>query len=148
MLNWDGKENGTKINRCNSQKNKLQVQDTFFCNQQKNKLAHAAVAFYLSLPLFCTTTMLSCRTKMSNFLVTTYFYGFVEELSCVLTRYFVSCVHVRFYFSRTAAHFHLAGRQHYFSFSHLRFEFSCFSSYKIHLFCFQSLALALSLLST
>ena len=56
-------------------------------------------AFYLSLPLFCTTTMLSCRTKMSNFLVTTYFYGFMEELSCVLTRYFVSCVHVRFYFS-------------------------------------------------
>ena len=42
MLNWDGKENGTKINRCNSQKNKLQVQHTFFCNQQKNKLAHAA----------------------------------------------------------------------------------------------------------
>ena len=56
-------------------------------------------AFYLSLPLFCTTTMLSCRTKMSNFLVTTYFYGFMEELSCVLTQiYFVSCVHGRFYF--------------------------------------------------
>ena len=56
-------------------------------------------AFYFSLPLFCTTTMQSCRAKMSNFLVTTYFYGFMEELSCVLTQYFVSCVHVRFYFS-------------------------------------------------
>ena len=31
---------------------------------------------------------------------------------------------------------------------HCRFEFSCFSSYKIRLFCFQTLALALSLLST
>ena len=34
---------------------------------------------------------------------------FMEELSFVLTKDFVSCVHVRFYFF-TAAHFHLAGR--------------------------------------
>ena len=33
----------------------------------------------------------------------------MEELSHVLTKNFVSCVHVRFYFF-TAAHFHLAGR--------------------------------------
>ena len=32
-------------------------------------------AFCLSLPLFCTTTTLFCRTKKSNFLVTHYFYG-------------------------------------------------------------------------
>ena len=34
----------------------------------------------------------------------------------------------------------LAGRWH-FPLSHHRFELSCFSSYKIRLFCFQSLAL-------
>ena len=43
-------------------------------------------------PLFCTTTTLFCTTKTSNFLV-------MEELSYVFTQYFVSCVHVRFYFS-------------------------------------------------
>ena len=32
----------------------------------------------------------------------------MEELSYVLTQYFVSCVHVRFYFSLHAANFHLA----------------------------------------
>ena len=39
--------------------------------------------------MFCTTTTLFCTTKTSNFM---------EELSSVLTLYFVSCVHVRFYF--------------------------------------------------
>ena len=34
---------------------------------------------------------------------------FMDELSYVLTKDFVFCVHVRFYFF-TAAHFHLAGR--------------------------------------
>ena len=110
MLNWDGKENGTKINRIViRKKTNCKCNTLFFVISKKTNLLMQH-AFYLSLPLFCTTTMLSCRTKMSNFLVTTYFNGFVEELSCVLTRYFVSCVHVRFYFSRTAAHFHLAGR--------------------------------------
>ena len=37
--------------------------------------------------------MLFCRSKSSNVLVTHYFYG------GILTQYFVSCVHVRFYFS-------------------------------------------------
>ena len=61
---------------------------------------------------------------------------FMKELWHVLTQYFVSCVHVRFIF-------------HCRSFSpcwplafHSRFEFSCFSSYKICLFCLQSLFLS------
>ena len=77
MLNGDGNENGIKINRSNQQKYKLQVQHTFF----------------FSFAFFCTTTMLFCRSKSSNVLVTHYFYG------GILTQYFVSCVHVRFYFS-------------------------------------------------
>ena len=57
----------------------------------------------------------------------------MEELSYVLAKDFVFCVHVHFYFF-TAAHFHLAA-----SISHFltaAMKFSCFSS------------LALSLLST
>ena len=49
---------------------------------------------------------------------------FMEELSYMLTKDFVSCVHVRLYFV-TAAHFHLAGRYH-FSFSHHRYEIFMF----------------------
>ena len=55
----------------------------------------------------------------------------------MITKDFVSCVHVRFYFF-TAAHFHLAA-----SISHFltaAMEFSCFSSNEIRLLCFQSLA--------
>ena len=53
----------------------------------------------------------------------------------------------------TATHFHLAGHclsagRWHFSFSHRRYEISCFSSNEIRLLWFQSLALALSLLST
>ena len=54
----------------------------------------------------------------------------MEELSYVLTKKFVSCVHVRFYFF-TAAHFHLAA-----SISHFltaAMKFSCFSSNEIRL---------------
>ena len=51
----------------------------------------------------------------------------MEELSYVLTQYFVSCVHVRFYFSLPACRWH-------FSLSHSSFEFSYFSSYKIRPF--------------
>ena len=67
----------------------------------------------------------------------------MEELSYVLTQYFVSCVHVPFYFSLPLIFTWLAA-----SISHRRFEFPCFSSYEIRLLCFQELALGLSLLST
>ena len=75
--------------------------------------------FVFHLPLFCTTTTLRCfvRLKRQTSLLHIIF---LEELSYVLTQYFVSCVHVRFYF-----HCRL-----HFSFSHRRFEFSCFSSYQ------------------
>ena len=75
----------------------------------------------------------------------------------MLTKDFVSRVHVRFHFFNVA-YFHLAGRsllgapccrQHY-SFSHdtTTTKFSLFSSNEIRLLCFESLTLTLSLLST
>ena len=48
----------------------------------------------------------------------------MEELSYVLTKNFVACVPVRFYFSHTA-HFHLDGRWH-FLFSHRCYEIFMF----------------------
>ena len=63
----------------------------FFLISKKTNL-HVQHAFCLALPLFCTTTTLFCWTKSSNFVK-------LEELSYLLTQYFVSCVHVRFYFS-------------------------------------------------
>ena len=108
----------------------------------KKKFGRAARFFCLSLPLFYTTTMPFVPTKTSNFLFTHYF---LEELSYVLTKDFVSCVHVRFYFF-TAAHFHLAASISHFSTAAMKF--SCFSSNEIPLLCFQFLALALSLLFT
>ena len=99
MLNGDDNENGFKTNRSNQQKtnkqtNKLHVQQTFSSNQQKKKL------FF---PCRCFARLQRCfvrliETKQSSFLVTRHII-FMEELSCVLTQYFVSCVHVRFYFS-------------------------------------------------
>ena len=129
-----------QINRSNQQKNKLHVQHNFFLISKKTNL-HVQHPFCLSLPLFCTTKTLFCMTKPSNFLVTHYFYGGIVVCAYSIFCLLRSCSLLFF----TAAHFHLAGRQH-FSLSHSRFEFSCFSSYKIRLFCFQSLALALSLL--
>ena len=139
MLNGEGNENGIKINRSNTQKNKLHVQHTFFSNQQKKKQICTCSTLFVFFALFCTTTTLFCRTRTLNFLVTHYFYGGI--VVCAYPIFCLLCSSLLFF---TAAHFHLAGRQH-FSLSHSRFEFSCFSSYKIRLFCFQSLALALSL---
>ena len=76
----------------------------------------------------------------------------VEELSYVLTQNFVSCVHVRCYFF-TAANFHLAGLSlltaGIYHFLTAAMKYSCFFCYfnKFRLLCFQSLAIALSLLS-
>ena len=126
MLNGDGSEKTSRSIDLINKKTNLHVQH----------------AFCLFLPLFCTTTMQFCTTKTSNFLVTHFFYG--EIVVCDYQR-FGSRVHVLFYFF-TAAHFHLAA-----SISHFltaAMEFSCFSSNEIRHLCFQSLALALSLLST
>ena len=143
MLNGEGNENGIKINRSNQQKNKLHVQHAFFVISKKQICTCSALFVFLchcfaQLPLQRCFVGLKRQTSQLHII-------FMEKLSYVLTQYFVSCtVHASSLLFFTAAHFHLAGRQH-FSLSHSRFEFSCFSSYKIRLFCFQSLALALSL---
>ena len=126
-----------------SKKTNCTCSTLFFLISKKTNL-HVQHAFCLSLPLFCTTTTLFCRTKTSNFLVTHYFYGGI--VVCAYPIFCFLCSRSLLFF--TAAHFHLAVRQQHFSLSLRRFEFSCFSSYKIRFFCFQSLALALSLLST
>ena len=81
MLNGDDNENGFKTNRSNQQKNKLHVQHAF-----------------LSFPCRWFARLQRCFVRLkrqtSQLLII-----FIEELSCVLTQYFVSCVHVRFYFS-------------------------------------------------
>ena len=125
-----------------SKKTNCTCSTLFFLISKKTNL-HVQHAFCLSLPLFCTPTALFCRTKTSNFPVTHYFYGGIVVYAYPIVCLLCSCSLLFF----TAAHFRFAGRQHV-SLSHRRFECSCFSSYKIRLFCFQSLALALSLLST
>ena len=89
--------------------------------------------FVFPLPLFCTTTTLFCTTKTSNFLVTNYFYGEIVVSAYPIFCFQCSCSLLFF----TAAHFHLAGRQH-FSFSHRRFEFPCFSSNDFSITCSNS----------
>ena len=133
MLNGDDNENGFKTNRPHQQKNKLHVQHTFSCNQQKTNL-HVQHAF-LSFPCRCFARLQRCFVRLKRQTSQLHII-FMEELSYVFTQYFVSCVHVRFYFSP------------HFSFSHRRFEFPCFSFYEIRLLCFQYLALTLFLLST
>ena len=130
-----------------SKKTNCTCSTLFFLISKKTNL-HVQHAFCLSLPLFCTTTTLFCRTKTSNFLVTHYFYGGIVVCAYPIFCLLCSCSLLFF----TAPHFHLAGRSLLAaSISHCLtccFEFSCFSSYKIRPFCFQSLALAISLLST
>ena len=105
---------------------------TLFLLVAKSKFARAAHFFVFPLPLSCTTTTLFCTTKTSNFLVTPYFYG--GSVVCVYPIFCFLCSCLLLFF--TAAHFHLAGRQ-YFSFSHCRFQFPCFSPNEIRLPCFQ-----------
>ena len=142
MLNGDGDENGIKVNRSNQQKKNKFARAAhrffFFFQLAKNKCSRAARFFFLiskkkqictystlfclSFPLFGTTTMPFCTNETSNqFLVTHYFYGGIVVYTY---QRFCFCVHVHFYFF-TAAHFHLAGRQH-FSFPHLCHEIFMF----------------------
>ena len=79
MLNADDNEYGFKTNRCNQQKkkqtNKLHVKHTFSCN----------------FPCCCFVRLKRQASQLRQFLH--------ENNVYVLTQYFVSCVHVRFYFS-------------------------------------------------
>ena len=115
----------------------------FLISKKKKTNLHVLHALRLSFPLFCTTTTRFCRSKSSIFLVTHYFYRGMVVCAYPIFFFLCSCSFLFF----TAPHFHLGGRCH-FTLSHRRIEFSRFSSYKIRLFCFQSLTLALSPLST
>ena len=88
-----------------SKKTNCTCSTLFFLISKKTNL-HVQHAFCLSLPLFCTfkTLFFGLKRQTSQLHII-----FMEELSYLLTQYFVSCVHVRFYFF-TAPHFHLAGR--------------------------------------
>ena len=96
MLKGDNNENGFMTNRSNQQKNKLHVQHTFCSNQQKANL-HVQHPF-LSFPCRCFARLQRCFVRLKRQTSQLHII-FMEELSYVLTQYFVSCVHVRFYFS-------------------------------------------------
>ena len=96
MLNGDDNENGFKTNRYNQQKNKLHVHHTFSSNQQKTNL-HVKHPF-LSFPCRCFARLQRCFVRLKRQTSQLHII-FMEELSYVLTQYFVSCVYVRFYFS-------------------------------------------------
>ena len=132
MLNRDDNENGFKTNRSNQEKTNCTYSTLFLLISKKKKFARAARFFVFPLLWFCTTTTLFCTAKTSNFLVTHYFHGGI--VVCAYSIFCLLCSCSLLFF--TAAHFHLAGRQH-FSFSHRRFEFPCFSSYEIRLLYFQ-----------
>ena len=99
MLNRDDNEYGSKTNRTDQQKkktNKLHVQHTFSTNQE-NKFAHATHFFvFPSCRRFGRLQRWFVRLKRQT---SQFHIIFMEELSYVLTQYFVSRVHVRFYFS-------------------------------------------------
>ena len=162
MLNGDGNENGIKINRSNQQKKtNLHVQhNVCFSNQQKinvhvqhaffflisknNKFARAALFFvFLSrclARLQCRFVRIKRQTSSQLLII------FMEELSYIITKDFVSVFMFTFIFSLPLIFTLLASSISHFLTSAMKF--SCFSSYEIFLLCFQSLALALSLLST
>ena len=94
MLNGDGNENGVKINRSNQQKNKLHV---CTCNTLFVFLCH------------CFPQLQRCFVGL-NHQTSQLHVIIMEELSYVLTQYFVSCVHFRFYFSLPLIFTLLAGR--------------------------------------
>ena len=118
------------------EKKRICTCSTLFFLISKKQICRCSTLFCLSLPLFCTTTMPFCTTKTSNFLVNIIF---MEELSYVLIKDIVSCVHVYFYFF-IAAHFYLAGRSllaasisHFLSSG---MKFSCFLPTKFVSFVF------------
>ena len=81
----------------------------FLISTKKKTNLHVQHAFCLSLQLFCITTTLFCRTKTSNVLVTHYFYGGIVVCAYPIFCLLCSCSLLFF----TAAHFYLAGRQHF-----------------------------------
>ena len=96
MLNGEGNENGIKINRSNQQKrNKLYVQHTFFSSLKKTICTCSTLFVFLCR---CFAQLQRCFVGLKPHASQLHII-FVEGLSYELTQYFVSCVHVRFYFS-------------------------------------------------
>ena len=95
MLNGEGNENGIKINRCNQEKN-LHVQHTFFSNQQKKK----QISTYSTLFVFFCVVLHNYNAVLQdqNAKLTSYTLFLWRNCRMCLCA-FVSCVHVRFYFS-------------------------------------------------
>ena len=108
MIDGDGNENGIKVNRS---------------NWQKNKFARAARLFVFLCRCFAR---LQCRFERLKRQTSLLHIIFMEELSYVLTQYFVSCVHIRFYFSLPLIFTLLAASiSHFFT---AAMKFSCFFS--------------------
>ena len=131
-----------------SKKTNCTCSTLFFLISKEKQICTCSTHFCLSLPLFCTTTTLFMYDENVK----------LPSYPLFLWRNCRMCLpNVLFFVPMFAFIFHwpsftpwwplLAGRWP-FSFSHRRFEFSCFSSYEIRLLCFQSLAPALSLSST
>ena len=109
-----------------SKKTNSHLQHTFFSNWQKSKFARAARFFVFLCSCFAPLQRRFVRLKRQT---SQLHIIFMEELSHVLTQYFVSCVHVRFYFSLPLIFTLLAA-----SISHFltaAMKFSCFSSNEI-----------------
>ena len=155
MLNGDGDENGIKVNRSNQRKKtNLHVQHTvfFFFQLAKNKCSRAARFFFLisKKNKFARTALffvflsrclarLQCRfVRMKRQTSSQLLIIFMEELSYILTKDFVSVFMFTFIFSLPLIFTLLAASISHFLTSAMKF--SCFSSNEIFLLCFQSLA--------
>ena len=130
----------------------LHVQHTFFLVSKKTNL-HVQHTFLFFFAVVLHDTMPFCTTKMSNFQVTHYFYGgivvcayqrFCFLCSCSLL-FSCGCLFSPSCWALLAGCSLLATSISLFL--TVTMNFSCFSSIKICLLCFQSLALALSQLS-
>ena len=78
------------------QKNKLHVQHTFFFSLAKQQICTRSTLFVFLCRCFAQLKpcFVGLKRQTSQLHIIS-----MEELSYALTQYFVSCVHVRFYFS-------------------------------------------------
>ena len=102
-----------------TKKNKFARAAHFFLISKKTNL-HVSTLFIFLCRCFARLQCRFVRLKRQN---SQLHIIFMEELSYVLTKVFVSCVHVRCY-SFTAAHFHLVASISYFL--TIALKFSCF----------------------
>ena len=95
MLNGKGNENGIKINR-KKKHNKLHVQKIFFSNWARKQICTCSTLFVFLYRCFAQLERCFVGLKRQTSKLHIIFMG---KLSYVFTQYFVSCVHLRFYFS-------------------------------------------------